>query len=129
ASARAKMESADVVISATRRADSQTLRLLSRCPADPRRHGCPAINGYGYSDRYPEMSAPAADNPPLCDAQDASEQVEAVVRFILERCKASNLSLISSPIGSHRLIQRVGEAANMPFSIQPHIPRHACRFS
>jgi pimeloyl-ACP methyl ester carboxylesterase len=51
--------------------------------------------GYGYSDRYPEMSAPAADNPPLCDAQDASEQVEAVVRFILERCKASNLSLIS----------------------------------
>ena len=51
--------------------------------------------GYGYSDRYPEMSAPAADNPPLCDAQNASEQVEAVVRFILERCKASNLSLIS----------------------------------
>src|SRR5262249_7963023 len=85
--------------------------------------------GYGYSDRYPEMSAPAADNPPLCDAQDASEQVEAVVRFILERCKASNLSLITSLIGSHRLIQRVGEAANMPFSIHPHMLRHACGFN
>src|SRR5215467_6095562 len=51
--------------------------------------------GYGYSDRYPEMSAPAEANPPLCDARDASEQVEAVVRFILERCKAPSLSLIS----------------------------------
>jgi len=33
-----------------------------------------------------------------------------------------------SPIGFHRLIQRVGEAANMPFPIHPHMLRHACGF-
>src|SRR4029450_11841656 len=33
-----------------------------------------------------------------------------------------------SPIGFHRLIQRVGEAAKMPFSIHPHMLRHACGF-
>src|SRR5262245_51083599 len=32
------------------------------------------------------------------------------------------------PIGSHRLIQRVGEAAKMPFSVHPHMFRHACGF-
>jgi integrase len=29
-----------------------------------------------------------------------------------------------SPIGFHRLIQRVGEAAKMPFPIHPHMLRH-----
>src|SRR5262245_58068935 len=33
-----------------------------------------------------------------------------------------------SPIGFHRLIRRVGEAAKMPFSIHPHMLRHACGF-
>jgi len=33
-----------------------------------------------------------------------------------------------SPIGFHRLIQRVGEAAKMPFPIHPHMLRHACSF-
>ena len=33
-----------------------------------------------------------------------------------------------SPIGFHRLIQRIGEAANMPFPIHPHMLRHACGF-
>jgi type 1 fimbriae regulatory protein FimB/type 1 fimbriae regulatory protein FimE len=32
------------------------------------------------------------------------------------------------PIGLHRLIQRVGEAAKMPFPIHPHMLRHACGF-
>jgi len=31
-----------------------------------------------------------------------------------------------SPIGFHRLIQRLGEAAKMPFPIHPHMLRHAC---
>src|SRR5262245_51791403 len=31
-----------------------------------------------------------------------------------------------SPIGFHRLIRRLGEAANMPFPIHPHMLRHAC---
>src|SRR6516165_7220464 len=34
----------------------------------------------------------------------------------------------SSPIGFHRLIQRVGGAAKMPFPIHPHMLRHACGF-
>ena len=29
---------------------------------------------------------------------------------------------------SHRLIQRLGEAAKMPFPIHPHMLRHACGF-
>ena len=33
-----------------------------------------------------------------------------------------------SPIGFHRLIQRVSEAAKIPFSIHPHMLRHACGF-
>src|SRR5262245_16554268 len=33
-----------------------------------------------------------------------------------------------SPIGFHRLIQRVGEAAKMPFPVHPHMLRHACGF-
>src|SRR5580658_2133197 len=31
--------------------------------------------GFGHSDRYPEMNAPALENPPLCVAADAAEQV------------------------------------------------------
>src|SRR6516225_2929884 len=33
-----------------------------------------------------------------------------------------------SPIGFHRLIQRLGEAAKMPVPIHPHMLRHACGF-
>src|SRR5262249_14064741 len=33
-----------------------------------------------------------------------------------------------STIGFHRLIQRVGEAAKMPFPIHPPMLRHACGF-
>ena len=32
------------------------------------------------------------------------------------------------PIGFHRLIQRIGEAAKMPFPIHPHMLRHAWGF-
>ena len=28
----------------------------------------------------------------------------------------------------HRLVQRLGEAAKMPFAIHPHMLRHACGF-
>src|SRR6516162_3031474 len=34
----------------------------------------------------------------------------------------------ASPIGFHRLIQRLGEAAKMPFPTHPHMLRHACGF-
>src|SRR5262249_6752597 len=33
-----------------------------------------------------------------------------------------------SPIGFQRLIQRVGEAAKVPFPIYPHMVHHACGF-
>src|SRR5215469_13435255 len=34
------------------------------------------FHGFGHSDRYPEMSQPAKDNPPLCVAEDAATQIE-----------------------------------------------------
>jgi len=33
-----------------------------------------------------------------------------------------------SPVGFRRMITRLGEAAEMPFSIHPHMLRHACGF-
>ena len=51
--------------------------------------------GYGYSDRYPEMSEPAGANSALCRAQDGSEQLEAAVRFILQHLAIPSLSIIS----------------------------------
>ena len=56
--------------------------------------------GFGDSDRYPEMDQPAADNPPLCVAQDAAKQLEAAVRFILDHHSLGKLSLISHSWGS-----------------------------
>src|SRR5215510_12569977 len=51
------------------------------------------FHGFGLSDRYPEMSQHANSQPPLCRADDASEQVEAAVRFILDRHAVSRLSI------------------------------------
>jgi pimeloyl-ACP methyl ester carboxylesterase len=56
--------------------------------------------GFGHSDRYPEMSRPATENPPLCLAEDAAKQVEASVRFILGHQNLERLSLISHSWGS-----------------------------
>jgi len=58
------------------------------------------FHGYGYSDRYPAMSEPPRANPPLCRAQEASEQLEAVVRFILRWHGLSSLSIITHSWGS-----------------------------
>ena len=56
--------------------------------------------GFGHSDRYPEMDHPAAESAPLCVAQDAAQQVEIAVRFILHRQNLESLSLISHSWGS-----------------------------
>jgi pimeloyl-ACP methyl ester carboxylesterase len=53
------------------------------------------FHGYGYSDRYAEMSERADANEPLCRAHDASDQLAAVVRFILEKLRVRNLSCIT----------------------------------
>ena len=53
------------------------------------------FHGFGESDRYPEMNEPPQNHPPLCRAPDATEQVEAVVRFILAQHNVENLSVIT----------------------------------
>jgi pimeloyl-ACP methyl ester carboxylesterase len=58
------------------------------------------FHGFGHSDRYPEMEEPADKHPPLCNAQDAGEQVEAAVRFILEHQGVGRLSFVSHSWGS-----------------------------
>jgi pimeloyl-ACP methyl ester carboxylesterase len=56
--------------------------------------------GFGHSDRYPEMSQPAVESPPLCVAQDAAQQLAAAVGFILGHQGIEKLSLISHSWGS-----------------------------
>src|SRR3974377_1946419 len=43
-------------------------------------------------------------------------------------CAGSTRQTLLSPIGFHRLIQRLGETAKMPFRIHPHMLRHACGY-
>jgi pimeloyl-ACP methyl ester carboxylesterase len=56
--------------------------------------------GFGHSDRYPEMDQPAAENLPLCVAEDAAQQLTAAVQFILDHQGLEQLSLISHSWGS-----------------------------
>src|ERR1035438_6806778 len=56
--------------------------------------------GFGHSDRYPEMSQPADETPPLGLAADAAEQVAIAVRAILEQEGHNTLSIISHSWGS-----------------------------
>jgi pimeloyl-ACP methyl ester carboxylesterase len=56
--------------------------------------------GFGHSDRYPEMSRPATEHPPLCIAEDAARQLAAAARFILGHQNLERLSLISHSWGS-----------------------------
>ena len=58
------------------------------------------LQGFGFSDCYPAMDEPADAHTPLCNAEDASAQLEAVVRFIREHQGVSRLSLISHSWGS-----------------------------
>ena len=58
------------------------------------------FHGFGHSDRYAEMNEAADRHPPLCNACDAGEQVEAAARFILEQQNTQRLSIISHSWGS-----------------------------
>src|SRR5690349_18029072 len=58
------------------------------------------FHGFGESDRYPEMSEPAAESAPLCIAEDAAEQVATATRFILAHQSIEKLSLISHSWGA-----------------------------
>jgi pimeloyl-ACP methyl ester carboxylesterase len=56
--------------------------------------------GFGGSDRYPEMSQPSENQPPLGRALESSRQIENAARFILAHHRAPRLSLISHSWGS-----------------------------
>jgi pimeloyl-ACP methyl ester carboxylesterase len=58
------------------------------------------FHGFGLSDPYPEMFAPAAANPPLGRAPDCSRQLEAAVRFVAEHNAISRVSLIAHSWGT-----------------------------
>jgi pimeloyl-ACP methyl ester carboxylesterase len=56
--------------------------------------------GFGHSDRYAEMDAPAEAHSPLGLAEGAAEQVAATARFILEHAGQKSLSVIAHSWGS-----------------------------
>ncbi|HZK89276.1 MAG TPA: alpha/beta hydrolase [Stellaceae bacterium] len=58
------------------------------------------FHGFGGSDPYPEMDAPAEAHPPLGRAADCSRQLEAAVRFICERQGIPRLSMIAHSWGT-----------------------------
>jgi len=58
------------------------------------------FHGFGFSDPYPEMAEPADRHSPLCRAQDASEQLAAALRFILDHEAVPRLSLVAHSWGS-----------------------------
>jgi pimeloyl-ACP methyl ester carboxylesterase len=58
------------------------------------------FTGLGHSGRTPEMDEPAANNAPLCVAEDAARQLEAAIRFILAHQGIETISLLSHSWGS-----------------------------
>jgi pimeloyl-ACP methyl ester carboxylesterase len=58
------------------------------------------FHGFGFSDPYPEMALPAADNAPLGRATDASRQLEEATRFIRARHGVERVSIIAHSWGS-----------------------------
>jgi pimeloyl-ACP methyl ester carboxylesterase len=58
------------------------------------------FHGFGGSDRYPEMDAPADAHGPLCRSDDATWQLEAAVRFILHREGVARVALLAHSWGT-----------------------------
>lgn len=56
--------------------------------------------GYGCSDRYPQMDHPADGTAPLCQAEDASRQIEAAVRAICQRLGVAAVSIVAHSWGT-----------------------------
>jgi len=57
--------------------------------------------GYGQSDRYPQMSEPANAHSALGRIRTVAAQVEAAMRFILERSRLQRLSLLAHSWGTN----------------------------
>jgi pimeloyl-ACP methyl ester carboxylesterase len=58
------------------------------------------FHGFGFSDPYPEMPAPAEANPPLGRTADCSRQLEAAVSFITKHHEIDRVSLIAHSWGT-----------------------------
>ena len=58
------------------------------------------FHGYGHSDAYPAMAEPPDGSEPLCTAEDASQQLEKVARYICQRHATDRLSLIAHSWGT-----------------------------
>ena len=56
--------------------------------------------GYGGSDRYPQMSHADLGGAPVLRAQEASEQIEAAVRFIRDTQHVETVSIIAHSWGT-----------------------------
>ena len=56
--------------------------------------------GYGGSDRYPQMSHADLGGTPVLRAQEASEQIEAAVRFIRDTQHVETVSIIAHSWGT-----------------------------
>jgi pimeloyl-ACP methyl ester carboxylesterase len=67
------------------------------------------FHGFGCSDPYPEMNAPADANPPLCRTADAAEQIGAAVRFILDKHTTPRLSIIAHSWGTTATCRFAGQ--------------------
>jgi pimeloyl-ACP methyl ester carboxylesterase len=58
------------------------------------------FHGFGESDRYPEMAEPPDAHPALGRTEEASRQIAAAARFILDHHAAPRLSIIAHSWGT-----------------------------
>jgi pimeloyl-ACP methyl ester carboxylesterase len=57
--------------------------------------------GYGGADRYAAMSDPPEANPPLCRAEEASQQIECAAEFITQHSDLGSISIIAHSWGTN----------------------------
>jgi pimeloyl-ACP methyl ester carboxylesterase len=57
------------------------------------------FHGFGHSDPYPEMAFPAERSAPLGRVDEASQQLEAAVRFIRSRHNVERVSIVAHSWG------------------------------
>lgn len=58
------------------------------------------LYGFGYSDRYAEMSQPPESNPPLGQAEEIGHQIDCAARFICAQHGVSKISFIAHSGGT-----------------------------
>lgn len=93
------------------------------------------FHGYGGSDWYPSMAMEPDKQEPLCQADDASQQLEQAARFICQHLSVERLSLVAHSWGTivagrlaarcPELIDRLvlfGAIARRVNNAVPHLP-------